>query len=582
MPDARMNPTLSQALPVSGTSDFMAIRARGQLYVDKTGYVERMLASPLDYVFLARPRRFGKSLLLSTLECMYARESDDWFQDLAIGRSGFLNRIPQCPVLKLDVSLASPFNAENIDARLRRVVDVRCQQLDLARPTPDMTAGDALWDAVFQLRRSRDQRVVVLVDEYDAPITNAIGADPPFSPSDKDRIMESLRGFYGTLKSLGQEGWLEFTFITGISRFEGAGLFSALNNLVDISLKPAYGAICGFTEAETAVFAPFIAYAAEAYRTEAEVLRDDLRRYYNGYQFTRRHEWVYNPISYLHALQQLLDPEEGPEILHGRFPRPWIQAGIPYFLFRYMRTHGFNQRDVKKDAAESVWHKFDLHNPGLTPLLFQTGFLTFKPDGKGGLRLDYPNLEVEETFREGLFLTYLGKTFENLNEIKGLLRSMQAALLDGNYREACACFNLMLDNVPFDLLQDEAAYQGKLHMTLYALPAFLGVESEVHTRTGKLDTVVETPHAIVIFELKMNSTAAHAMRQLQNKAYGDKYAQSGKSVIGIGLNFNAPKNPPARTKRSAAFHAWGMDFCIIHTPRGEDAVNIVEAEPPLV
>ena len=119
---------LSQALPVSGTSDFMAIRARGQLYVDKTGYVERMLASPLDYVFLARPRRFGKSLLLSTLECMYARESDEWFQDLAIGRSGFLDRVPQCPVLKLDVSLASPFNAENIDARLRRVVDARCQQ----------------------------------------------------------------------------------------------------------------------------------------------------------------------------------------------------------------------------------------------------------------------------------------------------------------------------------------------------------------------------------------------------------------------------------------------------------------------
>ena len=250
----------------------------------------------------------------------------------------------------------------------------------------------------------------------------------------------------------------------------------------------------------------------------------------------------------------------------GRYPRPWIEAGLPYFLFRYMRQRGLGLKDVRDNtSAESLQDKFDLHNPGLASLMFQTGFLTLKPGTGGKLMVDYPNREVAEAFHAGLFLTYLGRPMEDRAHIKDLFRDMQTALLEGKYRQACACFDRMLDNVPFKLLPDERAYQGLLHMACLSLSAFLGVESEVLTRYGQADTVIEMTDKIVVFELKLNGTAAAALAQLEKKRYGAKYRDRNVPVIGVGLNFDAPKSYESEARRAASY-GWAAKCRTLYAP----------------
>lgn len=562
MPDAREALTASLA---TDTSDFAAIRRNGQVYVDKTAYIERMLAAKMRFVFLARPRRFGKSLLVSALQCLYSRAQDDLFQGLSIGASGTLARIPRCPVLTLDMSDVAADNAADLRTDLRDAVLDQCFALGIDPPPGDRTPWSALNYVIQRLHEAHRQKVVVLIDEYDAPLTDMLGLDPPMARQAQERILSPLRHFYRVLKR--QTPLIQFAFVTGISRVEGAGLFSSLNNLEDISMDPGYAAICGFTEAETEFFlAPHVQRAADTQGVSRSAMRSELRKHYDGYCFTECGEAVYNPISYLRAVKQLMQPEFADAVASRGFPRPWIDTGIPYFLFRYMRTNGFTQRDIKKNAVPSVWRKFDLHQPGLMPLLFQTGFLTFARDRRGDIVLDYPNLEVKAAFQEGLFLAYLDKTFDDLEDLKALFQGMQKALLDGAYEEACACFDGMLDNAPFDLLADESHYQALLHMACLSLPACVRVESEVHTRTGQLDTVVEMPDAFVVFELKLNQSASQAVQQIKDRDYGAKYAGQGKAVHGVGVNFEAPQNAEPAARRSAGGARWTMDAFVIHNP----------------
>lgn len=562
VPDARAALTASLA---TDTSDFAAIRRSGQVYVDKTAYIERMLAAHMRFVFLARPRRFGKSLLVSTLQCLYSPAREDLFQGLSICASGALARIPRCPVLALDMSDVAADNAEDFRTDLRDVVLDQCFALGIDPPPGDRTPWSALNYVIQRLHEAHRQKVVVLIDEYDAPLTDLLGVEPPMERQAQERIMSPLRHFYRILKR--QASRIQFAFVTGISRVEGAGLFSSLNNLEDISMDPGYAAICGFTEAETELFlAPHVQRAADTQGVSGIALRAELRKRYDGYCFTARGTAVYNPISYLRAVKQLMQPEFADAVAGGGFPRPWIDTGIPYFLFRYMRAHGFTQRDIKPNAVPAVQRKFDLHKPGLMPLLFQTGFLTLTRDRRGDVALDYPNLEVKTAFQEGLFLTYLDKTFDDLNDLEALFQGMQTALLDGDYEGACACFDGMLDNVPFDLLADESHYQALLHMACLSLPACVRVESEVHTRTGKLDTVVEMPDAFIVFELKLNQSASQAVQQIKDRDYGAKYAGQGKAVHGVGVNFTAPKNAAPAARRSAGRERWVMDAFVIHSP----------------
>ncbi len=562
VPDATVA-TLSASLPTSGSSDFSVIRARGQVYVDKTAYIERMLAEPLDYAFLARPRRFGKSLLVSTLQHMYARANDDLFHGLAIQQSGFLARVPSCPVLALDMSSVAANNVENLNADLRAVLRNQCLVLGIAPPPPEDTPWNGLNHVIQTLSLQSQRKVVVLVDEYDAPITDMLEAGLVASHADQTQIMFILRYFYRVLKS--QTSCIEFVFVTGVSRVEGAGLFSSFNNLVDISLDPHYGALCGFTEAETqAYFGAHIACAAETCASGSEDLCADLRDYYNGYQFAERSAAVYNPVAYLGVLKQLMHPTMAHRIRARGFPRSWVNTGMPHFLFQYMKAHRYDQRDIEKDP-QRIEDKFGLSNPDLTSLMFQAGFLTYATDSMGETMLEFPNREVKEAFDEGLLLTYLNQTARS-TKMNRLWSEMENALGARDFKQVCACFNRLLDGVTFDMLRHEGDYQKFLFLVFSLMPSVVRVEAEVHTRHGKTDVVVETSETFVVIELKRNRSAQAALKQIAVRDYGAKYAGHGKAVYGIGLNFNEPKGRQGHDAWDRTAQNWEMAQIEIYDP----------------
>ena len=545
----------------AGTADFGAIRRRNQVYVDKTAYIEKMLATPLDYAFLARPRRFGKSLLASTLHHLFARTDDSLFRGLSIEATGFLARVPRRPVLPLDMSKMAA-NPRIIENQLHWRVDMAAQFLGLERPRPDLPPGNALEDAIQQLRvRANGQSVAVLIDEYDAPLTKLLGR-PDIEDEAKEVALSALRDFYGVLKDHPAIG---FVFMTGISRVEGAHLFSSLNNMTDISQDMEYGSVCGFTEREIDQVLPMhIEQAAQNCGVAPENIRADMRAHYNGYRFMPDSEPVYNPVSYLHALQELQNPANLTVLQARGYPRPWISTGIPYFLFRYMQVQGFDARDIRADAVSSVWRRFNLRHPGLMPLLFQTGFLTFLRDEAGKVKLGYPNREVESAFTEGLFLSFLGKTFDDTEDVRYQLHDIETALTQGDLNGACAAFNDLLDGVPFALLRTERHYQGLFHMACLMCRSLLRVESEAPTRRGVADTIVETQTAIYVFELKRDASAQAAKQQILTRAYGNKYKGRGKSVYGIGLNFEDAKAKKAGDEWDSTGQYWQMeDFSIL-------------------
>lgn len=539
------------------TAHFAAIRRRGQVYVDKTAYIQRMLEEDTRYAFLARPRRFGKTLLLSTLQHLFERASDDLFQGLDIERSGFLARVPRMPALQLDMSGTGSFDPEiDLHRSLRRVVGAALRPHGLPAPAPDALSWEALEDAIWALQaRNGGEGVAVLVDEYDAPLTDMWSDGPPPSNERQERLLEHLRIFYRVLKKM--DACLAFVFLTGIIQIPGAGLFSALNNLRNLSAEAAYSAACGFTEAEIDRFLPrHVEQAARHYGCSPRAMRKTLQTYYNGYRFAWTSEPVYNPISYLTALAQLSRRENAREIRATAFPRPWVDTGRPQFLFRLMQAKGLTLHDLDYGAADAR-ADFDLHQPALNALMYQTGFLTLKT-ARGKPLLDWPNLEVEAALQESLFFAYLGKPMGKESRERALMLSMADALRQGDCGQAIADFDRILDRVPYALLQTESHFQRALHTVCSLIRSVLRVDSEVLTRRGRADTVVETREVIYVFELKLDKSREAAIRQLQRRGYQDKYAAEGKRVVGVGLNFIQRPNEDELWEASPRNYEWAL------------------------
>ena len=539
------------------TAHFAAIRRRGQVYVDKTAYIQRMLEEDTRYAFLARPRRFGKTLLLSTLKHLFERASDDLFRGLDIERSGFLARVPRMPTLQLDMSGTGSFDPEiDLHRSLRRVVGAALRPHGLPAPAPDALSWEALEDAIWALQaRDGGEGVAVLVDEYDAPLTDMWSDGPSPSNARQERLLDHLRIFYRVLKKM--DAYLAFVFLTGIVQIPGAGLFSALNNLRNLSAEAAYSATCGFTEAEIDRFLPrHVEQAARNYGCSPRAMRKTLQTHYDGYRFAWTSEPVYNPISYLTALAQLSKRENAREIRATEFPRPWVDTGRPQFLFRLMQAKGLTLRDLDYGATD-VRADFDLRQPALNALMYQTGFLTLKT-AQGKPILDWPNLEVEASLQESLFFAYLGKSMGKESRERALMLSMAEALRQGDCGQAIANFDRILDRVPYALLQAESHFQLALHTVCSMIRSVLRVDSEVLTRRGRADTVVETRAAIYVFELKLDKSREEALRQLQCRGYRDKYAAEGKRVVGVGLNFIKHPNEDGQWTASPRNYEWAL------------------------
>ena len=551
------------SLPIDAYN-FATLRREGLAYVDKTAYIQSLLAEPVQFAFLARPRRFGKSLLVSTLEHLFTRADDDLFQALDIARSGFLAQVPRLPVIKLDMADVGGRTPREIRDDLRDIVGYASAQLGA-----DVSAVSAPRRALRRLFQHVEQaygKCVVLVDEYDAPLMGLM-TRPTFSERDREETRSDLREFYRTLKTW--ERVIHFAFITGILDIGGAGLFSALNNLRPLSDRVRYNAICGFTEAEIDRFLqPHIDAAARNFGRSPSALRALLRAHYNGYRFAVRGEAVYNPVSYLTALDKLSTREDAQAVVDTALPRPWVKTGEPYFLFQHIRRRGTALTDVDF-SPHGVQDALDLRKPTLNALLFQSGYTTFTRDANGQPILDFPNREVATAFHEGLFFNCFSRQLGENGRERQLIQYMANAFETGDCASAIDAFDRILDGVTYAELSAESHFQLALHVICFAVRSVLRVDAERTTRQGRADIVVETRDAFYAFELKLNKSAAAAIQQITARGYLDRYADAGKRVVGIGLNFIKPRKDEdgdARWEPSQRNYEWdsvpGQGTCL--------------------
>ena len=536
------------------TADFGILRRNGQVYVDKTAYIQRMLEARMRYVFLARPRRFGKSLLVSTLEHLFERENDDAFQGLAIAESGYLAEVPRVPVVSLNMARVTGNSPQAVRASLLSLVRKEAIRYDVTLSETD--PWNALDSLFFHLHRQRGL-FAVLVDEYDAPLT-AMLTKPTFSPLDRQEAQADLRDFYRTLKNWDRA--LQFVFLTGILRIEGAGLFSALNNLRNLSDRAPWSGLCGFTEDEVERYLDAHLGVAATHIPEAtpDTLRADLRRHYNGYRFAATGEPVYNPISYLTALDHLTDPQDANDMQVTSWPRPWLDLGKTLFLYRYMEQEGLSLNDVDFDPSHAQ-SAFDLARPILSALLYQTGFLTLARDKDGHVILDYPNWEVEAAFKEGMFFAYFGQPMGKDSPLRKLVRAIGQCLLAHDCRGALAAFDRILDRVTYVELSAETHYQLALHLVCELCQSDLRVDAEVTGRRGRSDIVVETGDTVYVFELKLNASVAEALEQIDTRGYLAKYATEGLRAVGVGVNFiHTSSRRGGQRDTGKPSYAWGV------------------------
>ncbi len=475
-------------------------------YVDKTDHVRRLVEGG-KYYFLSRPRRFGKTLLVDTLQKLF-EGSEELFRGLAVhGRWDWSMRHP---VVRLS------FGGRNfvVPDRLHRNA---MMQLDAAEKRAGVQCGypdasDRLHHLISELHERTGQRAVVLVDEYDKPILDALG--------DRELALANrgfLRDLYGVIKDCDEQ--LRFVFLTGVSKFSKAGLFSGLNNLRDITLVPEFSDICGCTDAELdAVFAP-----------ELEGLdRDEIRRWYNGYNW-RGPERLYNPFGLL-----LLFAER-------RFGNYWFESGTPTFLIETLARRNLpTPRLDGMIGSESLLSTFDVDRMSVQALLFQTGYLTIAGEEDGRYRLDYPNLEVRQSLGEALLEELLPA--EAREETENL--RLGELLAANDFKRVETLFRGVFAAIPHQWYMNspvakyEAHYASVIH-SCFLMEGFEPVAEDSGSR-GRADMAIRAGGGVYLFEFKVveRGREGTALAQLREKGYADKYRRLGRSVHLIGVEFS--------------------------------------------
>ncbi len=496
-------------LPI-GLQTFREIRAEDCYYVDKTPHIGRLLDEGKHY-FLSRPRRFGKSLFLDTLKELF--EGDEaLFAGLYIhDRWDWSVRYP---VLRLDLSGGSYTDRHGLHEDVMAQLDDIAQVAGLA--TRYESAPACLRHLIRAWSRQVDERVVVLVDEYDKPILDAL-EEPDIARANRD----FLRGLYAVIKA--SDAYIRFSFITGVSKFSKVSLFSGLNNLKDITLDARYSAICGYTEADLdAVFAPEL----------PGLDREQIREWYNGYSW-RGAEKVYNPFDIL----LLFDS--------GEFKAHWFETGTPTFLVETLFARQVSSLDLDGlVGSDELLSKFDVGDMATEALLFQTGYLTIVEEqdlgGKTLYRLGYPNREVRQSLNESL-LRYLVQdaTRQMANSVR-LYRLLEARDFAGLEE----LFHSFFSSIPYEWYtnNDIARYEGYYASVFYSYFAALGLDVRVEdsSNQGRLDMAVLFNGCVYLFEFKVVelSSSGGALAQLQARGYAAAYRGLGQPIYLIGVEFS--------------------------------------------
>jgi hypothetical protein len=498
-----------------GIQTLTEIRAKNCVYVDKTQLVHQLATTGKHY-FFSRPRRFGKSLLISTLKELYLgnkvvfdglwiENNWDWSKSNPVVHISF-DEIDYTQ-LGLETAISNQLKkwAKHYSVRLTSV-GIKSQFKELLEKI-SKTHG----------------KVAILIDEYDKPIIDFL---------EKHEIQQAqlnrtiLREFYGVLKN--SENLLEIVFITGISKFAKVSLFSHLNNLDDITTTEKYATLTGYTEAELAhYFADYLEPIAQKLNLSQAHLIEQMRLWYDGYSWDGINR-LYNPYGTLKFLA------------NQRFENFWFSTGSPQFLIQQMKKITFF--NVENAIVNNrILDKYDIENIELIPLLFQTGYLTIKSIDAmtGDMVLDYPNKEV----RESMYSFLIDDIAKNPQRIHtGLtINDLNNAFVARDLEKVKTILNSLCADLPVEVFvkQTEGLYHGLIHVVFKYLGVF--VNSEVHSSQGHADSIVQTLTDVYIFEFKFNKTAQDGLDQIKKQNYADPYRASGKIITGIGVNFNADK-----------------------------------------
>lgn len=495
---------------------FADLRQGKYLYVDKTEYVWKLVRSYKGIYFLSRPRRFGKSLMVSTLKAIFEGRKE-LFDGLAISKKEYDWK--PYPVIHFDMGNCSAKTPQALERFIEdRLCDVAAEHNVTLRGQSYATRFESLISAL-----SKRGKVVILIDEYDKPILNNV------TNPEADAILGVLKGFYSTIKTC--EDLERFVFITGVTKFCHVSLFSDLNNFTDITMRSDYATMFGYTQSELEhYFSDRIEATAQAQKVSVEELKRKLKAWYDGYCFEETSETVYNPVSIAKFFEN-----------DSKFDNYWFATGTPSFLMELAKKTDFNFEDAVSKAVPGVtFDAFEIPNIDPVTLLLQTGYLTIKSSeirfNKRWFWLDFPNEEVAESFSTYLLNSYVGRT---QREVSSFSADLATAFLEGNLNQARKVLESFFAGVPYTIhKKSEATFQS----VFYAIFRLLGfnVEAESCTNDGRIDAVVQTDDHIYLFEFKLDDDDT-ALSQIKDKAYFKKYLQSSKKITMIGVNFDSVK-----------------------------------------
>ncbi len=505
---------ITRCYPV-GIQTFEKIREGNYLYIDKTKYIVDFRKKQMSYVFLSRPRRFGKSLFASTLQA-YFEGRKELFEGLAI--ADYEKEWVKRPVLHFDLSGAKHLNGDGLKTYLADMLDDIEAKYGYKSQKAD--ANLRLKDLVIKANEQTGQKVVVIIDEYDAPLLDVV--------HEEDYLRELrfiMQNFYSPLKKL--DPYLEFVFITGITKFAQLSIFSELNNLDNISMLDQYSAICGISMTElTTEMHPDVENLSKALDMTYDECLEQLRTYYDGYHFSERSEDILNPFSLIKALNaQKIDSY-------------WFGSGTPTYIIKILQKYHINVKDIEKDDTDV--DDFDVspdHMTSALPMLYQSGYLTIKKYSPmlRRYKLGYPNTEVRIGMLKSLAPNYLSPVSADNSSLVGDLVEL---LYDGKtekYMERLLAYLASISNRLSN--KCERDFQTVFYLIFNLMGAYIRVEED--SAISRADAVVHMPDAIYVFELKYDGSADDALQQIDDKGYLIPYSADGKRPVKIGVNYDS-------------------------------------------
>jgi len=501
-----------EKLLTTSVSTFKDIIEYNYLYVDKTEYIYNLVSNPKGIYFLSRPRRFGKSLTLSTFRSIFSGEKE-LFKGLYIYDKPFDWK--KYPIIHLSLNKIRVSTEKELEKKLCYLIEDAAELYDINLKRDD---SSSLFDELI-IKLSKKSKIVILIDEYDKPLLDNVNNN-----TERKAIKETLKGLYSVIKA--NEEFLRFVFLTGVSKFSKVSVFSELNNLDDLSMNNKFGTALGFTQDEVdKYFGESIKEIALKQGKNHENLRQTLKELYNGYRFSKKSETVYNPVSITKFVQN-------EELEHY-----WFETGTPSFLLELMKENKYNLMNLEGLKLNSAaFSTYEVENLRVEPLLFQTGYLTIKgySEKYDEYLLSYPNMEVKSAF-----LNYLSDYYTPLRkeETPQYNNELIRAILKNDTAKFIEILKIFFANIEYDLHIDNEKYYQTIFYLVFTL---LGVkiQAEVKTNTDRIDAVIETDTHTYIFEFKLFDTSQNALKQIKDKKYFEKYLLNKKQIVLIGVGFD--------------------------------------------